>query len=188
MQGRNEKAEAKRTVAFEPWRCRHPDCEYHARKGEPNGCDYLTITGHSRIKGLSEEEAWPCNCKKYKPRDGKARPAVGEREKPWHAACLRLHEAGRTTREIGDALNMCPTTIRAFLKRMGLKPNRNDMKNLDWELAMRLYLAGAPDRAIAREIGCSGAAVCRWRKKQGLVPNASEEKWGRETIGKCESV
>ena len=168
MQGRNEKAEAKRTVAFEQWRCRHPDCEYRAGKNEPNGCDYIIITGHSRIKGLSEEEAWPCNCKQYKPRDGKERPAAGE--KPWHDACLRLHEAGRTAREIGTALNMCPTTIRAFLKRLGLKPNRNDMK------------------IFARGIGCSTASVRQWRNEKELIPNASEEKRGRTANGKPEPV
>ena len=177
--------ESKMTT-FEPWRCRHPDCEYHTERGAHNGCDYMSITGHSRIKGLSEEEAWPCNCKQYKPRDGKERPAAGE--KPWHAACLRLHEAGRTAREIGTALNMCPTTIRAFLKRMGLKPNRNDMKIFDWELAMQLYLAGAPDRAIARGIGCSTESVRKWRDEKELIPNASEEKRGRTANGKPEPV
>ena len=175
-----------KVTTFEPWRCRHPDCKYHTEKGAHNGCDYMSITGHSRIKGLSEEEAWPCNCKQYKPRDGKERPAAGE--KPWHAACLRLHEAGRTAREIGTALNMCPTTIRAFLKRMGLKPNRNDMKIFDWELAMQLYLAGAPDRAIARGIGCSTASVRQWRNEKELIPNASEEKRGRTANGKPEPV
>ena len=173
-------------MTFEPWRCRHPDCEYHAEKGAPNGCDYLSITGHSRTKGLSEDEAWPCTCRKYRPRDGKERPAAGE--KPWHDACLQLHEAGRSAREIGDALNMCPTTIRAFLKRMGLKPNRNDMKIFDWELALRMYQAGAPDGAIARAIGCSVESVRQWRNKQGMIPNASQEKRGRSAVGKCESV
>lgn len=172
------------TTTFEPWRCRHPDCKYHAEKVAHNGCDYLTITGHSRIKGLSEEEAWPCNCKKYKPRDGKEKPAVGEREKPWHAACLRLHEAGRTAREIGTELNMRPETIRAFLKRMGLKPNRPDFKIYDWGLAMRMYQRGAPDGVIAIAIGCSVESVRQWRNKQGLIPNASEEKRGRKASGK----
>lgn len=83
---------------------------------------------------------------------------------------------------------MRPETIRAFLKRIGLKPNRPDFKIYDWGLAMRMYQRGAPDGVIAIAIGCSTESVRKWRDEKELIPNASEEKRGRTANGKPEPV
>lgn len=54
-------------------RCRHPDCIFFACAGSGKAwsggnCNYMQITGHSRIKDLPEEFRDPALCPKYVPR------------------------------------------------------------------------------------------------------------------------
>ena len=48
-------------------RCRHPDCAYrnHSNPIQQGRCNYMAITGRSRIKGLPPELQKPCNCPYY---------------------------------------------------------------------------------------------------------------------------
>ena len=47
--------------------CNHFDCKYRAGKNDDVGCNYMLITGHSRIKGLPPDRRDPELCDKYEP-------------------------------------------------------------------------------------------------------------------------
>lgn len=53
---------------------------------------------------------------------------------------------------------------------------RKTARGLDWEKGWDLYQQGKNDGEIAREMGCSTGAVFRWRKRNGMPPNA-EPGW-----------
>ena len=53
------------------FRCKKRSCKYRAALTMPYGCEYLSITGHSRIKGLVGEERDPENCPYYEKRGSK---------------------------------------------------------------------------------------------------------------------
>lgn len=45
--------------------CWRIDCKYRAQPFSENGCDYITITGHSRIKDLPPDKQDPADCPYY---------------------------------------------------------------------------------------------------------------------------
>lgn len=53
------------------FRCKKRSCKYRSALTMPYGCEYLAITGHSRIKGLVGEERDPANCPYYEKRGSK---------------------------------------------------------------------------------------------------------------------
>lgn len=63
--------------------CGRKDCIFRAAEAQPNNCNYLLITGHSRIKGLPVEERDPAYCKKYRKGHRKLIDAKAHLEMPF---------------------------------------------------------------------------------------------------------
>ena len=174
-------------------RCRHPDCIYRNQAKEgvwAHGCDYLRITGKSRIKGLPDRLQLPCNCPYYTP-DGTSPVEILTRNKEDEA--LALYNAGATDREIDTALGKQKGWACRWRNRQQpqLPVNRDQMGSgmrYDWDAARKLYDEGACDKEIMRLLGCSQTTVHQWRAREGLVLHSAWErraflrKRGEETV------
>lgn len=160
-------------------RCRHPDCAYrnHSNPIQQGRCNYMAITGRSRIKGLPPELQKPCNCPYYET-DGsrKQRPQAELPPTPdvWKLA-LMLYETGATDREIAEELGINKKTWmcrRWKVYKLPANPDRRgSAPRFDWAMAERLYKEGLSDVQIARRLGCSTASVWHWRWNHEMFPN-----------------
>ncbi len=159
--------------------CVHPECIYRAAgHGTAGACDYLTVTGKSRIKGLPPKLQLPCNCPYYIP-DGTEREREPEKEKSWQEKAAALHRAGATDREIAAALDLKKDTVRVWRYRHGLPVNRDRMgdgEHFDWTKARELYDEGACDTEIMELLGCSRSTVYKWRDREGLPLHPAWER------------
>ena len=160
-------------------RCRHPDCIYRNQAKEgvwAHSCDYLRITGKSRIKGLPDRRQLPCNCPHYIP-DGTSPVEILTRNKEDEA--LALYNAGATDREIEEALGRRRGWACQWRHKRNLPVNRDQMgggMRYDWDAARKLYDEGACDKEIMRLLGCSQTAVYQWRAREGLVLHPAWER------------
>lgn len=50
--------------------CKHRDCVYRAKKGGLHQCDYITITGRSRIAQHDPRHDSPAECELYRSEKG----------------------------------------------------------------------------------------------------------------------
>jgi len=155
-------------------RCIRPDCIYrcHSMNGG-NQCDYLTITGKSRIKGLPERLQLPCFCPRYVPDGTEQAPVVWD---DWRERALALYQDGATDRQIEAALGLKKGAACAWRhkNRLPLHPDiKGSGEKYDWKKARALYNAGASDMDIMRELGCSQGAVFGWRWRNKLPVNPS---------------
>lgn len=116
--------------------CDRKSCEFwkDPEKGTPNSCDYLMITGRSRIAQIKD---------KRQRRDFGSCPCYSKGRRKWRPR------------------QKLPYEMRA---------------TYDWSLGTRLYRAGASDREIAAELGCSPSGVMYWRRKMGLPANGGVGK------------
>ena len=158
-------------------RCRHPDCIYRATRTNEKGsykggnCNYLTMTGRSRIKGEPGRLSLPCFCTEYVP---SGQPPQKQKA-DWKDKALDLYNAGATDREIAEALGVKRDSVCAWRHRVGLPLHRDRMgpvTTIDWKRARELHRQGLNDREIAEAIGCGVNAVWRWRYKYELFPNS----------------
>ena len=160
-------------------RCQHPDCIYRNKNASdhgmtnPGNCNFLTMTGRSRIKGLPDRLQLPCNCIEYIPDRTATAAMVGMN---WEERARKLYNAGATDNEIAQATGVKYDRVNRWRRRQGM-PIHRDKKGpapaFDWKKAMELYRHGASDVTIAREIGCSVRAVWHWRFKCELIPNGT---------------
>ena len=154
-------------------RCRHPDCVYRNRSDpEKSGnCNYMVIEGRSRTAGLPERLRLPANCPHYKP-DGTT-PTEPTKRRNWRDEAWKLYRAGATDREIADAMGLKVTRVANMRRRAWHLPPNPDHKgpavSIDYKRAEELARRGLNDREIAEELGCSIAAIWRWRYKRQLL-------------------
>lgn len=155
-------------------RCRHPDCIYRAKdardtKHTAGRCNYLSITGRSRIAGLPDRLQLPCNCAEYVP-DG-SDPARAE---SWKDRAFALYHVGATDKEIAQATGISLQHVGTWRRRNGLslhKDKKGPEPVFDWKKAKELYRRGLNDAEIAKALGCGTSCVWRWRYKHELLPN-----------------
>lgn len=84
---------------------------------------------------------------------------------------MELYKAGKTDKEISEALLCSTGTIRYWRRENGLKSFTSSGKpkvSADWDAAMRLYEKGLSDVKISKELGCSPQTVHRWRRRNNL--------------------
>lgn len=54
--------------------CKHKDCKYRTLdKNRAYGCDYATLTGHTRLAQHPPDKQQPRDCMLYEPANGKKR-------------------------------------------------------------------------------------------------------------------
>ena len=144
-------------------KCRFRGSDSTDNRSYANGCDYLSMTGHSRVKGVyqmlgvkrltkeARELLRPENCPFF--------------EKGKRVRIQSLDMLSRRPPDEGQVPVSAPK-VAATAKR------KKKRRKIDTEFALRLYRSGMLDREIARELGVSANAVNCWRKDEGLPSNA----------------
>lgn len=168
-------------------RCQRMDCIYRNQEERgvwAHGCDYLRITGRSRIKGLPDRLQLPCNCARYIPSETNP---VEILTRDCKAEALALYRAGATDREIDHALEKPRGWACRWRHRVQppLPVNRDRMgtgERYDWAAARRFYDEGACDQEIMELLGCSQTTVYNWREREGLPIHPA---WDRRAIRKA---
>ncbi|MBR3293599.1 MAG: hypothetical protein IKI69_04140 [Oscillospiraceae bacterium] len=109
--------------------CSRKGCMYHREllHVRDNSCDYLMITGRSRIAQIPEKEQrrnWgACPCYTPKTRARRYGPGVQPYTYDW-ALGTRLYRAGATDRELAKALGCSVANVKYWRGRSGLPANR----------------------------------------------------------------
>lgn len=171
-------------------------CKYRSCAEHGGGCDYLGMTGKSRLKAVydilgverlnaeqlrKEPLLRPKNCPVFEPRPrgfvkqgpkNIALPGTRRREhkrKFDELTARRLHGEGKNDIEIAAALSVCRTTIAVWRQRNGLTANIH-MNRLTFSEAeaLRLYEAGLSDKKIGQALGVTTQSIYKWRKRRGL--------------------
>ena len=156
--------------------CPHLDCRYYRDNVTRHlgNCMYMDITGHSRIKGLTLEQAMDKkHCPRYEPKDG-AKPA---RRPPipvdhTNARIRELYDKGWHDRKIAETLGITRSRVGNWRKRNKLPVNKEPpATKYDWELGLHLYRRGMSDVQISKQLGCSVNTVTNWRNRRELPAN-----------------
>ena len=144
-------------------KCRFRGLDSTDNRSYTNGCDYMSMTGNSRLKGVyqmlgvkrltkeAQELLRPENCPFF--------------EKGKRGQVRALDMLSRRRLEEGQA----PAPAA---KGAGNAKRKKRRRKIDTDFAMRLYRSGMLDREIAAQIGVSANAVNSWRKGEGLPSNA----------------
>ena len=104
-------------------------------------------------------------------------------------AIKELHSRGLVDREIAEKLGKTQPVICKTRNRMGLPPNGNPYKRIDYERVRAMYNEGKNDREIAEEVGCWKRTICNWRAANGLKTNGNRGRKPKqkETVIRRES-
>ena len=184
--------------------CRCATCAYRASDATPAkehpGCNYLLLTGHSRLKEVYRllkvdrmtdkvrEAMRPARCLNYRKGDKPIRTDDVQILLPGSMASHRrfdrerageLYKIGLNDREIADELGCAHETVRRWRQNEGLGHNYTHGAKPP-ERILSLYEAGETDKEICSELGLSSGYLCKWRMKRGLRPNPSTEKLLRQ--------
>lgn len=172
------------------------------RRSLDQNCAYIAITGRSRVKaccdaagiGYGDAERIaamdPAVCPLYEAGQRTRRrteiqisprePDLSTYGRSMPRACLdetearRLYEAGKTDREVAEAVGAKAYQVQLWRKRLGLAANQYTV--YDWAAFRELYRAGKTDREIAAAIGCSDKAAQRHRLQLRLPANRAERR------------
>ncbi len=163
--------------------CPHLDCMY--RRDNENrdwgNCGYMDITGHSRIKGMTLEQARDKkHCPHYEPKDGEkpARRAPIPVDRT-NSRIRELYDQGWYDKAIAETLGISRNRVINYRKRNKLPVNKEPPPTrFDWAKGMRLYRQGFSDVKIAEALDCSVGTVRTWRKRRELPANFAP--FGRE--------
>lgn len=163
--------------------CPYKNCRYRREHNRMflGNCAYMDITGHSRIKGLTMEQARDTkHCTRYEPKEGE-KP---ERRAPipidrTNARIRELYDQGYYDKKIAEKLGISKNRVICYRKRNKLPANKEPAKTrYDWEKGMELYRKGLNDVEIGIELGCSNQTVWNWRQRMELPANAG--RFGRD--------
>ena len=168
-------------MSYKP--CPHLNCRYRRENNRMflGNCAYMDITGHSRIKGLTMEQARDTkHCPRYEPKEG---------EKPAYRAPIpidrtnarirELYDQGWYDKKIAEKLGISKNRVICYRKRNKLPANKEPAKTrYDWEKGMELHRKGLNDVEIAKELNCSNQTVWNWRQRMELPANAG--RFGRD--------
>lgn len=148
-------------------RCRFRGTDSTENRSYTNGCDYMSMTGHSRVKGVYQMLG-------VKQLTKEAREMLRPENCPFFEAGKRgriaaIEMLSRRTPEEKPAPAPMP-------KAKGKRTRKKVGRKIDTNLAMRLYKSGMLDREIAVKLGVSANAVNLWRKYEGLPSNAPPRK------------
>lgn len=143
-----------------PRNCR--DCQFQAEKDMPYGCNYATITGHTRLA------APPGDGCPYKVKGPRLERMVAQKEvtikrrdhrrKIDDRKAMRLYQEGKNDVEMGEALGVRQESVRLWRKRMGLKSQyelkkrrkQNDLRGDHGEAGQGQKGRGAADTGVGR--------------------------------------
>lgn len=168
-------------MSYKP--CPYKNCRYRREHNRMflGNCAYMDITGHSRIKGLTMEQARDTkHCTRYEPKEGE-KP---ERRAPipidrTNARIRELYDQGWYDKKIAEKLGISKNRVICYRKRNKLPANKEPAKTrYDWEKGMELYRKGLNDVEIAKELNCSNQTVWHWRQRMELPANAG--RFGRD--------
>ena len=168
-------------MSYKP--CPHLACRYRRENNRMflGNCAYMDITGHSRIKGLTMEQARDTkHCPRYEPKEGKkaARRAPIPIDRT-NSRIRELYDQGWYDKKIAEKLGISKNRVICYRKRNKLPANKEPAKTrYDWEKGMELYRKGLNDVEIAKELNCSNQTVWNWRQRMELPANAG--RFGRD--------
>ena len=150
--------------------CTHDDCMYSgARKGCPWGCDYATITKHSRVawhreRGLSER---PKDCRLYTKGKRVQRKFQAQRDTE-HEKRLRLYREGKNDGEIAAELGVGYQVINKWRRSNKLSDQREVRKKKQEELYVILHDAGWSIRDCAKILHVGENKIKQFQAELGL--------------------
>ena len=137
-------------------KCGGKKCIYRTGAGEPGvsgkcdmTCNYALITGKTKLGQIYEQYG----ITNY---DQRAAKILGRIKCPFYSPGDRIRQS------------------RTELLLHGSKPGK-----YDWARGMELYNAGATDKDIATELGCTYESVKRWRWKHALSVNPAQKAPGK---------
>ena len=190
---RERMRKAPESEEFKP--CKKLDCRYRAPDGDRHNCDYIAITGRSRIGQHPVGQRSPHKCRLYDPGERECVPidsgAALEGSLPnpkpkrhrapardWSIA-RKLHDAGAKRAEIARAMHCSLKVIDNWIKREGLaKPA------IQWEKAWGMWADGMTIEKMAKALGCSETAVKNWARREGLTRAARSATDAKASGGK----
>ena len=175
-----------------------------ARGALGHGCNYIVITGQSRIKAVYDilgvdsmtreaEEMLENNCPCFN--SGKRRPAgpamtqlvfkdensqnytgdtIDDRRKFDQRTALALWRKGLTDAKIGEQLGVSKTAILHWRHKYGLQTRIRT--RLPNQKITDLYKQGLTDAEIAVKLSIRARQVARWRAYHKLACNMAEHK------------
>ena len=161
--------------------CNRRDCKYwkSPASGIEHTCDYMMLTGHSRIAQIKDRKIrgdfarCPVFEKGQRQKQRNIEPDTRPVRYDWTLG-RKLYKEGASDREIGDALGCDKKTVRQWRARHHL-PSKKPIR-FDWDLGRKLYDAGALDREIAEVLGCAHKTVEWWRRENGLPSNRDRRR------------
>lgn len=137
-------------------KCGGKKCIYRTGAGEPGvsgkcdmTCNYALITGKTKLGQIYEQYG----ITNY---DQRAAKILGRIQCPFYSPGDRIRQS------------------RTELRLPGSRPEK-----YDWARGMELYNAGATDKDIATELGCTYGSVKRWRWKHALSVNPAQKAPGK---------
>lgn len=117
-------------IADSPYVCHRRDCRYYnePHKGAPFSCDYLGMTGKSRIAQIPKEERLDFSCCPCYEHTERSQNGCTEDQYEQKAAYdwqegRRLYKLGKSDGEIAAALGCARSTVRYWRRRMHLSAN-----------------------------------------------------------------
>ena len=173
-------------------RCKYRTASYIPDAG---GCDYLLITGKSRVAQVYKQlgidhmtdearvllEPRKCPFFESGPRAARPRldikhPGTPKRRQPSRLSfdqkeALKLVRDGHTDDEIAKMLGAASrSAVCQWRIRNGIPCNKKPPRKYDWNKAMELYVAGKTDVEISEALGCDRRSVYGWRQRTGGLP------------------
>ena len=189
----NEKKEP--SPILKKYTCERTDCRYYNPRTELGACNYMMITGKSKIAQLSAEERKRGDCHLYDPapvaeappetvraKDHKygyeaAKAAVKPRAESERSRRMReLYEQGLNDCEIAEAMGITSASVWWWRSHRGLVSHRVLQSKDLAERIRALYDRGLNDVEIACSAGCMRKTVMTWRAKNGLPNNLRRGK------------
>lgn len=88
-------------------------------------------------------------------------------------AVAEMYVSGKTSGEIGEKLNLSPTTVIKILRFQGISVSHGGKRIIEnnralWKLCEDDYLAGVPQKQICRDRGVSVSGLRNHLKRAGL--------------------
>lgn len=170
-------------------RCIHPDCRFRNIPSSDNttlqvsnGCNYMLVTGKSRIAQLPPDLRDPARCPLYDPGGNvKPKPVFNVRPprprvpREWEAKALELYKSGHNDIQIADMLGIKSHNVADFRRRRGLPRVKQTFHRFTFnqDKAMELYRSGRSDKEIGDAVCVSRSTIGKWRQDRGLEANTN---------------
>lgn len=152
--------------------CMRP-CKYRGSAERGGGCEYLCMTGKSRLKAVYDT----LGVERLSAEQLRKEPLL----RPENCPVFEKRQRGQASRRQPPVL-LPGSQVRKPKKHR--KAHNRGVYSFDTGIALRLYRGGLNDNQIARELGVKRANIFWWRKVNGLPSLWEPERMPGETIQK----